>query len=179
MGAVHVRRRAVGLKRVHTDLARSVQVVSRLRKERWYMASRTFSLSIEDVLAALRRGCVEATLGWLRSGDRQLIEMQGAELRRDQVRRETHIERAVFYGERILCRIAESGIKKCAGTPHFRNANVGVPVRYGPKASPGMQVDPRQPKRRRNQGAGPFPIRAQSLSILSQFCIKATRAPAR
>ncbi len=43
---VHVCRRAVRLERIHTDLARSMKVVPRLREKRRHMAARTFALAI-------------------------------------------------------------------------------------------------------------------------------------
>lgn len=44
--AVHMRRRAVGLPRIHADLAGSVQVVPWISEERRYVAVRTFGLAL-------------------------------------------------------------------------------------------------------------------------------------
>src|SRR5712692_7920491 len=59
---VHVCRRAVRLERIHTDLARSMKVVPRLREKRRHMAARTFALAIEDFFAAFCRALVEAPI---------------------------------------------------------------------------------------------------------------------
>src|SRR5438046_7664615 len=75
-GAIHVRRRAVGLEGVDTDLTRRVEVVPRLREERRDMARRAPGRPLEQNLAA-GKACRVERAGWrLGSGDRELIEMQ-------------------------------------------------------------------------------------------------------
>src|SRR5262249_11788942 len=104
------------------------------------MAASAFAFAVEYDLAALGGGLVVTSRWRRRRRDRQLIQLQGGEFRRDQVRHATDVKRAVFYSKRILCRIAESGIKECTGATHFRHTNVCVPVRHRAKAGPGMQV---------------------------------------
>src|SRR5260370_23206508 len=81
--AVHVCRRAVRLERIHTNCARSMKVVPRLREKRRHMAARTFALAIEDFFAAFCRALVEAPIGGLRRRDSQLVEMKRGQLRGD------------------------------------------------------------------------------------------------
>ncbi len=68
---VHVCRRAVRLERIHTDLARSMKVVPRLREKRRHMAARTFALAIEDFFAAFCRALVEAPIALSSSASKQ------------------------------------------------------------------------------------------------------------
>src|ERR1700731_5025811 len=74
--AVHMGRRAVGLERIHTDLAWSMEVISGLGEKWWHMAHRTFSLAIEDFFAPRGRRLVEASVGRLWHRDSQLIEVK-------------------------------------------------------------------------------------------------------
>src|SRR2546426_4732164 len=86
-GAVHMRRRPVGLKRVDADLAGRMQIVPRLGEERRNVAGRALFPSIEDFLPARRRHLVKTARRRLRRGDGDLIEMKSGQFRCDQVRR--------------------------------------------------------------------------------------------
>src|SRR5262249_26450691 len=63
-GAVHVRRRAVRLKRIHADLARRVEVVPRLRKQWRDVAASTLALALEYFLSP--RGCLTVEASYWR-----------------------------------------------------------------------------------------------------------------
>src|SRR5260370_14733872 len=94
--AVHVCRRAVRLERIHTNFARSMKVVPRLREKRRHMAARTFALAIEDFFAAFCRALVEAPIGGLRRRDSQLVEMKRGQLRGDFVWRAPRVPRSAL-----------------------------------------------------------------------------------
>src|SRR5215831_7067256 len=176
-GAIHVGGRSVGLERIHADLTWSVQVIPRFCVQRRHVAAGAFAFASEQNLPTHSGGLVVTSRWRSRRWDRQLIKVQSGELWRDQVWDVSHVERAIFCSERILRRIVESGIKECAGAAHFCHTNVCVPVGHRAKAGPGMQVHASETIGWGNQCAGPFPIGSESLSIFSEFCVKATRTP--
>src|SRR5262245_56630009 len=87
---VAVIRRPASLEVVDTDLLRGMYVPARLREERRYVAARTGPLAVEDGLATLGGLGVEAALRRRGCRDGELVEVQGRQLRRDEVGRATH-----------------------------------------------------------------------------------------
>ena len=53
--AVHVCRRAIRLERIHTDFARRMKIVPRLREKRRHMAGGALPLAIENSFTTLTR----------------------------------------------------------------------------------------------------------------------------
>src|SRR5215831_4165899 len=178
-GAIHVGGRSVSLERIHADLTWSVQVIPRFCVQRRHVAAGAFAFASEQNLATHSGGLIVTSPWRSRRGDSQLIELQCGEFRRDQVWHPTHIERAVFYSERILYWIVKPGIKICTGTTHFRDTHVSIPVGHRAKTGPGMQVHASQTVGRGNQSACTFSVRPQSLSVFSQFRVKAPGTPGR
>src|ERR1700682_52433 len=162
---VHVCRRAVRLEGIHTDLARSMKVVPRLREKRRHMAAGTFALAIENFFAALCCALVKAPSGGLRRRDSQLVEMKRGQLRGHFVWHAPRVPRSAVRSNRILLGIVEPGIVERAGAVHFRCSNVRMPVGDGAKSCPSVEAEARQPPRGRDQSAGPLAVRAKSLSV--------------
>src|SRR5262249_35393848 len=81
-GAVHVRRRAVGLERIDPDVLRRMHVVAWLGEERRDVAGRALSPAVEHFLPLRSRGWIEAASGRLRRRDGELVEVQRTQLRR-------------------------------------------------------------------------------------------------
>jgi hypothetical protein len=139
-GTIHVCRRAVRLKRIHTDFARSMKIIPWLSEERWHMAARTFPLAIEDFLATLCRTLVKALYWWFWRRNRQLVEVKRGQLWGHPVWHTSRVARSALRGYWILLGIAKPGVVERAGAVHFRSSNVRIPVRHGAKPRPGMQV---------------------------------------
>jgi hypothetical protein len=73
-------RRSVGLKIIDADFFWQMHVPTGFGEKGWHMAASTIGLTIKHSFDA--RGCrfVEATWGWFRRADRELIKMQCGKL---------------------------------------------------------------------------------------------------
>ena len=87
-------RRPARLEVVDANLLRRVHVPAGLGEERRNVATRASSAAVEDRLAALRGLGVEAAFWWRGCRDGELVEVEGSELRGDEVGRATHVAEA-------------------------------------------------------------------------------------
>src|SRR5215469_1489652 len=130
------------------------------------MARRAFRLAIEKRLSPLECGLIVRARGrhWCR--DRELVEMERCQFRRQFVRCASRISGPVFSGDRILVLVVEASIEECPSAMHLAYANISVPVRNRAEAGPRVQVHAGQTKGRRNEGPRLLAVRPKSFAVL-------------
>jgi len=79
-------RRSESLKVVDADLLGGVKIPTRLGEQRWHVAACALCRAIEKRFTAVGGPLVETVRRWPRSGNSKLIEVQGRQFRRYQVR---------------------------------------------------------------------------------------------
>src|SRR5262249_60879942 len=108
-------------------------------------------LSLEHVAAPLGCLAVEGALRRIGRWNGQLIEVQRGKLRADEIRIITYIAETGTSRHRELHAIVEARVEEGPFAVHFEIGNEGIPMRYRAPASPGMEIDPGEPKRRREE----------------------------
>src|SRR3954453_4923366 len=103
--------------------------------------------------------------------------MERRKFRGDLVRLATNVPRASLGCHRVFGWITQTSIEESPAAVHLANADIGVPIGNGSKPSPRVKVHTGQPVSWWNQGAGPFSVRSQRLSILIELGVIAPRPP--
>ena len=135
--------------------AAGVHRPARLGVERRHVAARALRLAVEDAPPALRRRRVERALRRRRRRDRELVEVQRGELRRDQIASVPHVVEARSRAATGNCvGSSRPRVEERALAVHLRVRDVGVPVRR-PSPSPCTCAGSRRRGRRRPGAASP------------------------
>ena len=151
-GPVHVGRRPVGLEVVDADLAARVQVLTRLGEGRRHVAGRALGPAVEQRLAA---GCRHR-----RRTSPSAASAPAARAGRPAAPAASELTRSTGA---VTCPkpfsaaignwagVVQPRVEERALAVHLQHRDERVPVRDRAPAGPGVQVDPGQPERRRDQ----------------------------
>jgi len=129
-------RRTARLEIVNPDLLSRVHAPPRLCEERWHVASRAPAGAIEHLFPALGRFGIEASIFRLRRRHSQLVEVEGGELRRDQIIFGLPVAELGLGGDRELFLVVQPRIEEGSLPVHLQVRDEGVPV--GDRAPAGL-----------------------------------------
>lgn len=131
------------------------------------MEGGALGLPLEKRFAASGRVRVEAAFQRGRSRYCKLVELQGAELRGDQVRSIEDVARPSSGGYGELSGCVQPRIEERAFVVHLEIRDERVPICDRTPACPGVEIDANQPKSGRNEnGSG---LSSQGCAILNSL----------
>src|SRR5439155_24533936 len=102
---------------------RRVQVPARLGKDRWHVAGRAARSPVEDGCSTLGRGPIERSIRGGRRRDRELVEVQRRQLRRNEIGIAARVAEAGAGSDGVLLGVVEAWIVERALTVHLEVRN--------------------------------------------------------
>ncbi len=167
---------AVRLDVVDSDLRRRVQVPAGLGSDGLDVTLVALRLPGEKRVAVSRSRDVETAARRRRRRNRELVEVQVRELRRDAVvlgaQIRVEIPESVRGGDRKLARVVQARVPESALSVHLEVRDEGIPVGHRTPSGPGVEVHAREAEGRRNE-------RRRVLAVEEELGVELSRAPAR